>query len=83
MRYSKFYLSLFLTVVVLLLFSCGGENSQSEDTLTKNTHGQAGVVDKDSKKNILQIALGSPDHTTLVAAVQAASWNFVKTGKQR
>ena len=73
MRYSKFYLSLFLTVFVLLLFSCGGENSQSEDTLTKNTHGQAGVVDKDSKKNILQIALGSPDHTTLVAAVQAAS----------
>ena len=73
MRHSKFYLSLLLTVFVLLLFACGGEQSQSEDTLTKNTHGQAGVVDKDSKKNILQIALGSPDHTTLVAAVQAAS----------
>ena len=73
MRHSKFYLSLLVSVFVLLLFACGGEQSQSEDTLTKNTHGQAGVVDKDSKKNILQIAMGSPDHTTLVAAVQAAS----------
>ncbi len=37
-----------------------------------NTHGQAGVIDEVSDPNILQVALSSPDHTTLVAAVQAA-----------
>jgi len=35
-------------------------------------HGQAGVKDDTSALNILQIAAGSPDHKTLVAAVQAA-----------
>jgi uncharacterized surface protein with fasciclin (FAS1) repeats len=50
--------------------SAGGTESGSTE-YAKN-HGQAGVVDDQSKKNVLQIALGSPDHTTLVAAVQAA-----------
>ena len=35
--------------------------------------GQEGVVDNESSQNILQVALGSKDHTTLVAAVQAAN----------
>lgn len=35
--------------------------------------GQAYVQDPNSKPNILGIALNSPDHTTLVAAVQAAA----------
>jgi uncharacterized surface protein with fasciclin (FAS1) repeats len=73
MRNSSLKLIVQLVVIGLMLIGCGGQQSESEDTLTKNTHGQAGVVDKDSKKNILQIAMGSPDHTTLVAAVQAAS----------
>lgn len=34
--------------------------------------GQAGVTDNESQKDILHVALGSPNHTTLVAAVQAA-----------
>lgn len=33
--------------------------------------GQSGVQDDVSQKNVLQIALGSKDHTTLVAAVKA------------
>ena len=41
-------------------------------TTEVETHGQAGVVDGVSAANILNIAIGSPDHTTLVAAVQAA-----------
>jgi uncharacterized surface protein with fasciclin (FAS1) repeats len=64
--------------IVFLVASCttSGEQSAegSADTsaeLAKN-HGQAGVVDEQSKPNCLQIALGSPDHTTLVAAVRAA-----------
>ena len=35
--------------------------------------GQSGVQDDVSQKNIVQIAVGSKDHTTLVAAVKAAS----------
>lgn len=34
--------------------------------------GQSAVQDDVSQKNVLQIALGSKDHTTLVAAVKAA-----------
>ena len=34
--------------------------------------GQSGVQDDVSQKNIVQVAVGSKDHTTLVAAVKAA-----------
>lgn len=42
------------------------------NSLTENT-GQSGVVDETSNPNIVQVASGSKDHTTLVAAVKAAS----------
>jgi len=67
---------------VLLLFigSCKGEaktdstkapaaTTEAADTQNK---GQAFIEDDGSTPNVLQIAIGSPDHTTLVAAVQAA-----------
>jgi len=34
--------------------------------------GQASVADNESQKDIVKVAVGSPDHTTLVTAVQAA-----------
>lgn len=48
--------------------------SASEDvtSASESNKGQAYVQDDESMPNILQIALGSKDHTTLVAAVQAA-----------
>jgi len=65
-----------LSAVMFLIVSCssGNESSNTESGSTEfaANHGQAGVVDDVSKKNILQIAIGSPDHSTLVAAVQAA-----------
>lgn len=36
--------------------------------------GQSAVVDKDSKPDIPKIAVGSKDHTTLVAALKAAEY---------
>ncbi|GLU45214.1 fasciclin domain-containing protein [Allomuricauda sp. NBRC 101325] len=46
---------------------------QSESTITSEyTKGQAFIKDDGSTPNVLQIALKSEDHTTLVAAVQAA-----------
>jgi uncharacterized surface protein with fasciclin (FAS1) repeats len=34
--------------------------------------GQSAVADNDSQKDIVKVAVGSPDHTTLVTAVKAA-----------
>ncbi|MFH4968215.1 fasciclin domain-containing protein [Gaetbulibacter sp. M240] len=59
-------------------FSCknNSKDSSSESVTTEenntNKTGQAFIVDDASTPNCLQIAMGSPDHKTLVAAVQAA-----------
>ena len=44
----------------------------TEDTTTDLSVGQSAVVDEDSKPNIVQTAVGSKDHTTLVTALKAA-----------
>lgn len=59
------------------LLSCssesGKENTAStEPEVTEATAGQSGIKDDESAKNIVQVASGSKDHTTLVAAVVAA-----------
>ncbi|MFC5195635.1 fasciclin domain-containing protein [Bizionia hallyeonensis] len=69
---SAFCLSLFL--------GCKNENAEGTSveadkpaaTETTERTGQAFIEDDGSTPNVLQIAIGSPDHTTLVAAVQAA-----------
>lgn len=68
-----------ILITALLVFcSCGNEpstavtsNADTSATPTK-VKGQSAVSDDESSKNVLQVALGSKDHTTLVAAVQAA-----------
>lgn len=45
----------------------GGDNATAAQSV-----GQSGVQDDESQKNVVQIAIGSKDHTTLVAAVKAA-----------
>jgi uncharacterized surface protein with fasciclin (FAS1) repeats len=66
--------------LVTFVYSCKNENKQSategssvntEEASTKRT-GQAFMTDDEGTPNCLQIAIGSPDHKTLVAAVQAA-----------
>lgn len=77
--------NLFLAVIALFgLVSCGGtqqgstSSAQGESAAEQNTPlGQASVVDEDSDPNILQVAIGSADHSTLVAAVQAAQIEHV------
>ena len=49
----------------------GSHIEETNNNSTKKT-GQAFIEDDESQPNVLQIAIGSPDHTTLVAAVQAA-----------
>ncbi len=73
---KKFSLNIFLlsSFLILFLYACntGDQSSDGSGGTEFDTHGQAGVVDDVSNKNILQIAISSPDHTTLVAGVQAA-----------
>jgi len=60
-----------LLVMVLIIVSCSN-NNKSESNAETYSKGQSLVYDDVSQKNILQVAIGSSDHTTLVAAVQAA-----------
>ncbi len=67
-------------VMLFLISSCKNETktdnnaapAATTETGTTQKTGQAFIEDDVSTPNVLQIAIGSPDHTTLVAAVQAA-----------
>lgn len=48
------------------------ESSNQGQVQSNKNLGQAYIENDESEPNVLQIALGSPDHTTLVAAVKAA-----------
>ncbi len=72
--------SVFLAAT-LFFCACGGDVATSPDSnqiasadaSSAPLKGQAAVSDDESAQNVLQVAIGSKDHTTLVAAVQAAS----------
>ena len=62
-------------VLVLLAGCAGGDGGAAAGGANANaagTSGQAAVQDNDSQKDIVKVAAGSKDHTTLVAAVKAA-----------
>lgn len=67
---------LLLMGLLLIVFSaCKTENKESKSpkpTIKKEKSGQAFIKNDESAPNVLQIAIGSENHTTLVAAVQAA-----------
>ncbi|MBO3699559.1 fasciclin domain-containing protein [Roseivirga sp. E12] len=70
-----------LKILVLLLslgsiMACNSGSKTESSTTASETpshlQGQASVEDNESDKNILQVAIGSEAHSTLVVAVQAA-----------
>jgi uncharacterized surface protein with fasciclin (FAS1) repeats len=62
-------------LVLMLAVSCGQPSTQSAGADTAvDLKGQSAVVDKDSKPDVVKIAVGSKDHTKLVAALQAAEY---------
>jgi uncharacterized surface protein with fasciclin (FAS1) repeats len=73
---SIFWSVLLMGLLVLGCKSDPKESSSSADTSTgievSKEQGQAFIEDDASAPNILNIAVKSPDHSTLVAAVQAA-----------
>ncbi len=67
------FMGIFLFASIILI-SCNSKESAdtNEVKATKPQAGQSGVKDNNSQKNIVKIAIGSKDHTTLVAAIKAA-----------
>ncbi|WP_224484915.1 fasciclin domain-containing protein [Robertkochia aurantiaca] len=77
MKTFRYFIFLFLSILVLAI-GCKEETNEPSDTrsevaeTTSHKSGEAFIEDDVSTPNILQIAIGSPDHTILVKAVQAA-----------
>jgi len=68
---------LFLSILTVFgLTNCTNSAPSQGGTATTTAAapggGQSAVQDNDSQKDIVKVAAGSPDHTTLVAAVTAA-----------
>ncbi|SFG92490.1 fasciclin domain-containing protein [Pontibacter chinhatensis] len=59
-----------------MLAACNSSEQQATTTEVQHeapaTAGQSAVQDDESQKNVVQVAASSPDHTTLVTAVQKA-----------
>ena len=72
--------SIYFLAIVGLTFNLSCKDNASEtqtpasptDNGVDLSVGQEGVQDETSRPNIVKTAIGSPDHTTLVAAVKAA-----------
>lgn len=72
--------AIFISCLLVLAFTSGcgtnsenqSENGSTESSETSTPVGQSGVHDDQSAPNIVQVAVGSKEHTTLVTAVQAA-----------
>lgn len=64
-------------VTTVLLAACGAPDPGSTPATAADPRpegGQSTVVDEQSQKNIVSVAVGSKDHTTLVTAVKAAEY---------
>jgi uncharacterized surface protein with fasciclin (FAS1) repeats len=63
------------TILALLPVACSRQETAPAATTADATEagaGQSAVADSDSQPDIVKVAVGSPAHTTLVAAVKAA-----------
>ena len=60
-------------ICIGLFMSCSNNQPQTTESPTQTESvGQSGVQDDQSQKNVVQVAIGSEDHSTLVTAVKAA-----------
>ncbi|WP_291102768.1 MULTISPECIES: fasciclin domain-containing protein [unclassified Flavobacterium] len=69
-------IKLLLLASFVIAFGCKQNSEATTETKTEDTStqsvGQSGVKDDTSAPNIVQVASGSKDHTTLVTALKAA-----------
>ena len=72
-------LSLLISSIVIAGFvSCKQDTAQNEQSSSENATearvGQDAVKDDESQKDVVKVAVGSKDHTTLVAALKQADY---------
>lgn len=77
MKTSQLPSLLLSLALVLVLGACSRQEtapaaSADSSAAAPASGGQSAVADNDSQKDIVKVAVGSPAHTTLVAAVKAA-----------
>lgn len=69
-----------ILLLIMLLFAACGQQQTSDSKnaagalATSEDSGQSNVKDADSNPDVVDIAVNSPDHTTLVAALKAAGY---------
>jgi len=66
-----------LVVTMMVAMSCSKSSEVTNSdavNVDEVAAGQSAVQDDESQKNIVQTAVGSPDHKTLVAALKAAEY---------
>ena len=66
-----------LLAAAMLVVSCGNAGSdatQATSNMPAQKGGQSSVQDNESKPDVVKIAVGSADHSTLVAALKAADY---------
>ena len=68
----KKYLLPILASLVLLACDSNNKTQSSTEASAPPAAGQSGVKDDESQKDVVKVAVGSPDHTSLVKAIQAA-----------
>ncbi len=75
MKTKRNYLAILISLTVFL-FSCGGGNQEAMSTVEgiPAGGGQSSVQDDVSQKDVVRVAVGSADHTTLVTALQTAEY---------
>jgi len=63
-------------VLILIFSACNSNTESSTETkeVAANSSGQEAVQDDESQKDVVKIAVGSKDHTTLVAALKQAEY---------
>ena len=85
----KTLFQLLLVATLVFFSSCKNETKESSETIeapvneaSTERQGQAFLKDDEARPTVLTLAINSPDHTTLVAAVQAAELEnvLVNTG---
>ena len=63
---------LFFAALMASCTSTTGDSAATESTDNVALTGQEGVKDDESQKDVVKVAIASPDHSTLVTAVTAA-----------
>lgn len=72
MSIVRFCLACIVMSAIMISCTTEGADTAKEVEGAAAGAGQSGVQDSESAKDIVKVAVGSPDHKTLVAALQAA-----------